>query len=55
MEREPARSSGANQRLQPAHSGDLLISDEAVRELKRQALEGCVLCALEHLDEEDWD
>ena len=52
-----ARNSGANQRLRPAQPepGDLLISDEAVQELKRQAPEGCVLCELEYLDEEDWD
>ena len=50
-----ARISGANQRLKPAPSrlGDSLISDEALGELKRQASEGCVLCELENLDQED--
>ena len=57
MERALAGNPGADQPLQPAHSGlgDLLISDETVQELKRQAPAGCVLCELENLDQEDWD
>ena len=57
MERATDWSSGADQPRQrvPRGSGDLLITDETVQELKRQAPDGCVLCELEGLDQEDWD
>ena len=34
---------------------DSVLTEAALCELKRQALEGCILCELESLDEEDWD
>lgn len=57
MEGNVIRSADADQQFQfaratPEHP---VITDEAVLELTRQAPDGCVLCELEHLDEEDWD
>jgi hypothetical protein len=33
----------------------LALTDAVLEELKEQAPEGCLLCALSALDEEDWD
>jgi hypothetical protein len=35
--------------------GGLALTDAVLEELKEQAPEGCLLCALSALDEEDWD
>lgn len=32
-----------------------VLTDAVLTELKRQAPEGCVLCSLDSLDEEEWD
>lgn len=37
-----------------AHSG-MALTDAVLEELKEQAPEGCLLCAISALDEEDWD
>ncbi len=33
----------------------LALTDAVLEELKEQAPEGCLLCALSAMDEEDWD
>ena len=36
-------------------SSGLALTDTVLEELKEQAPEGCLLCAISALDEEDWD
>jgi hypothetical protein len=38
-----------------AASGGFVLTDSVVEELKRQSANGCLLCSLETLDEEEWD
>jgi len=38
-----------------ASSGAFVLTDSVVEELKRQSANGCLLCSLETLDEEEWD
>ncbi len=35
--------------------GALLLTDAALEQLKQQAPEGCLLCALQAFEAEDWD
>ena len=44
-----------NYRNMEAHAEALALTDAMIEELKEQAPQGCLLCALSALDEEDWD
>ena len=43
-----------NERGRPA-LGESLLTDKVLDELKRQSVNGCLLCSFDAWDTEDWD
>jgi hypothetical protein len=39
----------------PDSLSESVLTDTALEELKRQSENGCLLCSLDALDEEEWD
>ena len=44
-----------NNNYRPASSIESVLTDAALNELKKQSANGCMLCALEAWEAEDWD